>query len=277
MSRGVRPPVVAGAFYPEDPTRLREMVQRLLGTAPAAANPSPHLGLVVPHAGYPYSGAIAGKGFRFAAERGTPDVIVFLGANHTGRGPAVSLSDDAAWATPLGTVPVDDEALAHLESLGLRRAPEAFAGEHAIEVELPFVQVLFGDRVPILPVSVQWAPLLTLRAAATAIASAFRTRPAWFVVSSDFTHYEPDDRARARDARALDRILAGDEEGLHALVARERLSICGAGALVVLLSMSRHLDLSRIERIAYATSGDATGDREAVVGYAAVGLTEEVS
>jgi hypothetical protein len=142
-----------------------------------------------------------------------------------------------------------------------------------MEVVIPFLQGLFADVPPIVPVCVQLAPWADLVSGARALGAAIGGRRVWIVASSDFTHYEPDRVARALDHTALDLILAGDAEGFHRQTIERGLTICGAGAICVLLLLARDLGLKHSSLVDYATSGDVTQDRSSVVGYAAVSFS----
>ena len=276
MERNVRQPVVAGSFYPGDPTRLRDLVRDLLGDE-APAHTASSVGLIVPHAGYMYSGRVAGAGMRAASAYGKPDVVIVLGASHSGAGGAMVVPTEGAWRTPLGDVPLDGASIRRLTSLGIESNPMAFLREHSMEVVLPFLQVLFPEPGPVVPVCVQFAHWAVLVDGARAVASALDGRRAWIVASSDFTHYEPDSVARRLDRAALDLILAGDAEGFYRQTIERGLTICGAGAICVLLLVARELGLGHSKLVEYATSGDVTGDQSAVVGYAAALFTKETS
>lgn len=278
MERSVRAPVVAGSFYPADPNELREMVAGFLGGAPgsvAGVRAGSSVAAIVPHAGFVYSGGVAGAGFRAAAAFGRPDLVLLLGASHTGAGDALSLPVEAAWRTPLGDVALDAAAIERAHGLGLRGEPAAFRREHSMEVVLPFLQVLFADVPPVMPVCVRLAPWDALEVGAGALRDLIGTRRAWIVASSDFTHYESDRVARSIDRAALERILRRDAEGFYREVIERGLSICGAAAICVLLLLARDLGLARSELVSYTTSGDVTGDRDAVVGYAAALFSKE--
>jgi AmmeMemoRadiSam system protein B len=274
MGSSVREPVVAGSFYPGDSGRLRALVEEFLGE-PAPKRVPSSAGLIVPHAGYVYSGRVAGAGFRAASAFGRPDVILVLGASHSGLGGASALPTDGTWRTPLGDVPLASDLMEALAAAGIRRDASAFRREHSIEVQLPFLQVLFRDPVPVIPVCVQLAAFPLLATSAGAVSKVLGDSRVWVVASSDFTHYEPDAVARRLDRSALDFILAGDAEGFHREAVERALSICGAGAIVVLLLIARSLGLTCSSLIEYATSGDATGDRAAVVGYASTLFSKE--
>jgi AmmeMemoRadiSam system protein B len=267
-------PVVAGAFYPGDRDALRSAVDELLGDRPPLRETRESVGLVVPHAGYQYSGRVAGATFRQAANYGRPDVVFLLGASHSGLGPTFSLSDAAGWRTPLGDVPVDLGAVEMLVDAGMVIYEPAFLREHSAEVQLPFLQALWDEAPPVVPFCVQPGPLDDLVEAGATLAKAMEGRVVWVVASSDFTHYEPDAVARERDRLALDPILGLDAAGFYRLCGQRGLSICGVGAIATLLALARKKNWTTASLVAYETSGDSTGDRTAVVGYAGVVFTE---
>lgn len=277
MDDTVRAPIVAGAFYPGDPAVLRATVESFFQED--AARPDRKLGssvgLIAPHAGYPYSGAVAGAGYDRVGALGRPEAVVFLGANHTGIGMPLSLSGFAAWETPLGRSPIDVATVARLAKSGIPLSDAAFAREHSVEVQLPFVQSIWGIDLPIVPLCVASMPRVVAEETAETIVAAVDGRSVLVVASSDFTHYEPDAAARELDRSALEPIRALDGEGFDRVYRERRLSICGAGAILTLLGICRRLGLTKGELVRYATSGDMTGDRSAVVGYASVLFTGE--
>jgi hypothetical protein len=272
----VREPVAAGTFYPGTAAGLSAALGRLFpGEVRAAERPlEGPIGLVVPHAGYVYSGRVAAAGYAALAERGRPNWVLVLGANHTGMGRSLSLARMGTWRTPLGEAPIDTDLADRLIAAGIEVAEEAFLGEHSIEVELPFLQYLFGIQIPFVPVSVMLSPFPDLAVAGERIAEVVRGKGGAIVASSDFTHYEPAEVARRIDHGAIERILALDAEGFYERVVRERLSICGAAAITLLLAMGRRLGWNDARLVSYATSGDVTGDDRAVVGYASLLLGE---
>ena len=271
----VREPVVAGAFYPGNKEALSRNLEELFGEG-LRVNQEPLsscAGLIVPHAGYIYSGPTAAVGYRHLAALGRPAWALILGANHTGLGRPISLAQDGNWRTPLGESPIASALADRLVQEGLEIAPEAFDREHAIEVQLPFLQFLYGPSVPFVPVCVMLPSFPELKAAGEAIARVVRNEsPGAIIVSSDFTHYEPGEVARKKDRGAIERILALDTEGFHRKLVNESLSICGGGAITALLSAAGALGWRSAELLSYATSGDVTGDQSAVVGYAAIAL-----
>ena len=269
----VREPVVAGAFYPGNKEALSRSLEALLGDE-IAVNQEPlasSVGLIVPHAGYMYSGPTAAVGYRHLATLGRPAWALILGANHTGMGRPISLAHDGRWRTPLGESPIASELADRLVDEGLKLAPEAFDREHSIEVQLPFFQFLYGATISFVPICVMLPSFPKLKAAGEVIARVVRNEsPGALIVSSDFTHYESGEIAQKKDRGAIEPILALDAEGFHRKLVSESLSICGGGAITALLSAAGALGWRTGKLLSYATSGDVTGDHSAVVGYAAI-------
>jgi len=277
----IRPPYVAGTFYAASGGRLRAQIEWCFqselgpGTVPEVASQPLHgpVGLVSPHAGYQYSGPVAAHSFSWLARQGRPEAAVIVGTNHTGLGGPISISTAGAWETPLGRAEIDSA----LAELILERCPpvetreEAFAQEHSVELQLPFLQYLFGE--------IKFVPLVTLdqrkqaaRELGKALAEAVGDRPIALIASSDFTHYEPQDAAERKDRAAIERIVQLDLEGFYEAIRRDRASICGYGAIAAVIEAARILELGDGESLKYATSGDLTGERSAVVGYASIAI-----
>ncbi len=257
-----REPAVAGRFYPGDPAHLAREVAALIGPAAPAARA---LGVLAPHAGYVYSGAVAGETY---ARVEVPERAVVLCPNHTGRGARVALWPDGAWRVPLGRVTIDADLTAALRACPLVEDDRAaHLGEHALEVQLPFLMTRHpGITIAALclgPLDAGEAEELGL-----ALAAALRARPALVVASSDMSHYIPAETARELDRHALDRVLALDARGLHETVHREGITMCGVIPATVMLACVRELGAAKAELVRYANSGDVNGDHRSVVGYA---------
>jgi AmmeMemoRadiSam system protein B len=264
-----REPAVAGRFYPGEPDRLRAEVARHLSSAPEEA-PVRAVGVVAPHAGYVYSGDVAGA--TFAAVEVPPRAIV-LCPNHTGLGPLASLWADGGWRTPLGRVPVDPELAAALASCPLvSRDRSAHRLEHALEVELPFLQTR-RPGVAIAPLCLGPLDVRSCEALGHAVAEAARELGALVVASSDMSHYLPADEAARKDRRAIDALLALDPERLYETVRSEDITMCGVIPATVMLFAARELGATAARLVRYANSGDVNGDRRSVVGYAGVVVT----
>jgi MEMO1 family protein len=193
--------------------------------------------------------------------------------NHTGQGPLLSIMSRGGWETPLGVASIDSalaDALREKFPL-LTEDTEAHRNEHAIEVQLPFLQVSKPDFT-FVPIVLGTSKFEILEALGNAIGEllAAEPRPVLILASSDMNHYENDAVTRIKDHKAIDQILALDARGLFDVVMQEKISMCGFGPTVAMLIAARHLGATKAELIRYATSGDVSGDREMVVGYAGI-------
>jgi AmmeMemoRadiSam system protein B len=262
----IREPAVAGAFYPAGAAELAAGVDRYLAASGRAAKTA--IGVVVPHAGYIYSGAVAGATYATVA---VPARVVVLGPNHTGLGfSRAALSPADAWRTPIGAVPLDaplGEALA--AGPGVAPDAAAHAREHSLEVQLPFLQRARPD-VAVAPLCLAHLSYGQCERLADTVAGAARDAGALVVASSDMSHYLPAAEARAADHRALEPLLALDAEGLYRRVHEEEITMCGIIPAVVMLLAACALGARSAELVRYAHSGEVSGDDDRVVGYAGV-------
>ena len=264
-----REPAVAGRFYPARKERLADEVAGLLAERPGGRAtpepPRPVTGVLAPHAGYVYSGKVAGATY---ARVDVPERAVVMCPNHTGRGAAISVWPDGGWLTPLGRVPLDQPLTSALLASDLAVADrEAHRFEHALEVQLPFLQ-LRRPEVAIAALCLGPLSFARCEALGKAMAEAVRRRPALLVASSDMSHYLPARLAREKDMRALGRLLALDPQGLHEVVRREDISMCGYVPATVMLVAALELGAREAELVRYGNSAEASGDEESVVGYA---------
>lgn len=267
----LRHAAVAGQFYPRDPDDLRTEARGFLDQACVVGEvPVPAVGCIAPHAGYMYSGHVAGALF---GRIEVPERCIVLCPNHTGMGRALAIMSEGAWETPLGAVAIDTELADALKrSLPLLQEDlAAHRAEHAIEVELPFLQLRQPNLrfVPIALGTAQFEPLEKLGHAIAGVIAAQKER-VLIVASSDMNHYESDAVTRAKDHRAIERILSLDPRGLYDVVTQQNISMCGFGPAVAMLTAARRLGAKSAELVKYATSGDISGDRDMVVGYAGV-------
>jgi len=265
----VRRPAVAGRFYPAKPEALtRELDEYLAADASRPEKMQAALGCIVPHAGYMYSGHVAGAVFERLPARAT---YIILCPNHTGRGAPLAMMSKGEWLTPLGAVRIDADLAASLQHTCrlLMEDAKAHEDEHAIEVELPFLQRQVG-AFTFVPIAIGVSRYAALEALGHGMAQALRSSagPVLIVASSDMNHYEPDDITRVKDRKAIDQILALDAAGLYEVIRKEDITMCGYGPAVAMLTAAKDLGASRAELIRYATSADTSGDRSAVVGYA---------
>lgn len=266
MITPARAPAVAGRFYPADRNVLLHDLKSYLIPAEKASRTV--LGCMVPHAGYMYSGHVAGAVY---GAINLPERFVILGPNHTGRGVPLSIMSQGSWATPLGDVSLDSalaEAWKQKFPL-LEEDAEAHRSEHAIEVQLPFLQVLQPNArfVPITLGTSDYAVLAGLGMALAEVIVA-QHEPILIIASSDMNHYEDDAVTRLKDHKAIERIAALDPHGLFETIHREQISMCGYGPTIVMLTACKSLGARSAELVRYATSGDVSGDRRLVVGYA---------
>jgi len=267
----IREPAVAGRFYPSSPAQLERDVRKFLVPAKDIA-PLHAIGCILPHAGYMYSGAVAGA---VLARLALPRRYIILCPRHYPQGAPLAILSQGAWRTPLGDASIDSplaEALARACPL-LREDELAHATEHAIEVQLPFLQKLTPEFhfVPIALGTDRFQAFEDLgRAIATVVAA--QTEPVLVVASSDMNHYESDEITRNKDARAIDRILALDPRGLYDVVRRENITMCGYGPATTMLVAAKQLGATRAELIRYATSADVSGDTSWCVGYAGIAV-----
>ncbi len=265
-----RTAAVAGQFYPGQKEALREQVSSYLQQK---LEPQQAIGIMVPHAGYVYSGAIAGQTFGRVQ---VPDRVVLLGPNHTGYGAAQAVYPGGSWQTPLGDIPIDS-CLAEqiIAACGGATADElAHRYEHSLEVQVPFIQMM-APQARLVPVCLGHAPLEGMLAFGQGLGRLLAAQhvPTLLVASSDMTHFESADSARQHDMRALEKVLALDAEGLYRLVTAERISMCGVVPTVVMLAAARELGATKGTLVRYGNSGETTGDNAEVVGYAGVVIT----
>ncbi|GAB7079101.1 AmmeMemoRadiSam system protein B [Megalodesulfovibrio paquesii] len=272
----LRPPVVAGRFYDGSPELLRQDVQTRLALGAHLAGKAHSAGegrallTMVPHAGYFYSGDVAGKTLAAAP---LADCMLLLGPNHTGQGAALSLWAQGGWRIPGADVPVDEalaQALLRAEP-SLTPDQAAHRGEHSLEVLLPFL-IQTNPHCRIVPLAVAEPNLRTLLTVAHSMAGVLRAwhEPVTMLVSSDMSHYLPHEVAATQDELAINRILALDPEGLYTTVRTAHISMCGVLPMTLGLAIARELGAQPPELVAYTTSGEASGDYTQVVGYAGV-------
>lgn len=275
----VRRPAVAGRFYPSNPEVLARDIEEYAhaeSEAPGGAAEATFagaIGCLVPHAGYMYSGHVAGAVYRRLPARSS---YIILAPNHFGRGAPLAIMSTGAWLTPLGAAPIDPplaRSLARACHLLVEDA-EAHAGEHSLEVQLPFLQHLVKE-FSFVPVLIGVGGYAALESLGRGVARVVKQteKPILIVASSDMNHYEPDDVTRIKDRKAIDPILALDPKGLYEVIRREDISMCGYGPAVAMLTAAKELGATRAELVKYATSGDTSGDRSTVVGYAGIVVT----
>ena len=264
----IRKPAVAGRFYPANPVELQNALNTFIDPVQTRTKV---LGVVVPHAGYIYSGHVAGAVYSRVE---LPVRNIVLCPNHTGFGVPLSIMRSGVWRTPLGDMEIDEELSAELMKSDPRLEDdiEAHRLEHALEVQLPFMQHLLGASVRFVPITLGTGNLDRLQELGRAIAKVVQAVApgALIIASSDMNHYESDAITRVKDRKAIDQMLTLNAEGLYDVVRRENISMCGYGPAVSMLTAAKILGASKAELVRYATSGDVSLDFDHVVGYAGI-------
>lgn len=280
----IRPPAVAGSFYPSSPELLRKQIEQCFrgdlgpGEIPTVSDRPLQsvVGLVCPHAGYIYSGYAAAHSFASLARDGRPDTVILIGPNHRGLGQPISIFSKGIWHTPLGAVAVDEQLARELvaQNSKLSDDPTAHRGEHSLEVQLPFLQYLYGDSFRIVPVAVYLVGRAAMEALGSALSAVLPGRNTVVIASTDFTHYESQESAKRKDSEALRNILDLNPDGLVRTVELLDVTMCGVAPVVAMLTAARAVGARRAVLNTYYTSGDVTGDTSEVVGYASVTVTK---
>jgi len=263
----VRNPVVSGQFYPESPSQLETMIE---GMVDEKAVKEEVIGLVLPHAGYIYSGPVTGAAISKIKFK---DTFIIMGPNHTGRGKPLSIMTQGTWKTPLGEVEIDSELGRQIlaTSSHLEEDYTAHQYEHSIEVQLPFLQY-FKKDIRFVPIILAYSSGAVYKEVGRELAKTIKglNKEVVIIASSDMTHYEPQESAQRKDNKAIEAILDLNENELLERVDELNISMCGYAPAVSLISAAKELGAKRAELVRYQTSGDTTGDYSSVVGYAGV-------
>ena len=278
----VRAPAVAGTFYPSDADELVKLIEWSF-THPLGPGEVPEVsevrrresvGFMVPHAGYVYSGPVAAWAYCYLAKEGPPETVIIVGPNHTGLGSPISVMPPSIWETPLGHVHVDAEAVEEIvrESGVVDVDHAAHLYEHSLEVQLPFLQYLFGNKFKIVPIVMGLQTPEAAKALAKGIYRAMEKlgKDFTFLASSDLNHYEPHEITVKKDMMAIEKILKLDTEGLYRTLIENDISMCGPGPVMTLMELSKLYGVREGVLLKHATSGDTSGDYSQVVGYASV-------
>lgn len=264
----LRDPAVAGQFYPG---RADELEKTVSGYLLSETPPQKVIGAVMPHAGFIYSGAVAGE---TAASMVIPRTVIVLGPNHTGMGPAVSVFPGGSWRMPFGEVTVNQDLVEKILQRCELAHPDQLAHlrEHSIEVQLPFLRYARGDEVDFVPIMVSRLGKDECRMIGKALADVIgdSEEEILLVASSDMTHYESHQSAKAKDSEAISKILDLDPDGLMDTVASRQISMCGIFPTTIMLHTAMALGATSARLVKYATSGEVSGDYEKVVGYAGI-------
>lgn len=277
----MRYPAVAGQFYAGSQRALIKQIEDCYlhplgpGMLPSLKKGKRRIvGLVSPHAGYMYSGPVAAHGFFRLASEGTPESFVIIGPNHTGMGSGVSIVASGEWETPLGRMEIDEKLASKIaeKSEIIDVDEEAHIYEHSIEVQLPFIQYVFGSSVKFVPICMMFQDERTSLEVGEAIAKACSDLDVVVMASTDFTHYESQESAVRKDRMAIERILRLDAKGLLRCVEENNITMCGSGPVAAMLTACGRMGAKDAELLKYATSGDVAGWMAEVVGYASIAI-----
>ena len=276
----IRRPTQAGAFYEGDAEALKTQIENCFlhefgpKKHPEVSKNGPRdlVGLVCPHAGYMFSGTVAANAYYELARDGKPDTVVILGPNHTGYGSALALMNEGVWRTPLGDVEVDGVTANQIvqETRLVDVDDLAHRFEHSIEVQLPFLQYLYGNEFKFVPVCFQLQDLSSAIEVGNALVKVLASKNAVVIASSDMTHYEPQGNAAAKDLAALKAVEAMDEKRFYSIIETRNVTACGYGPIATVIAAAKGLGVKEAKLLCYKSSGDVTGDYSSVVGYAAV-------
>ncbi len=276
----LRQPAVAGAFYPDNPENLKKLIENCflddvsVGYIPKLESfegDDYPINIMVPHAGYQYSGAIAAHGYCEIVKHGFPEVFIILSPNHTGFGSEISIFNDGEWVTPLGNIEVDNEfADSIIEHSDIAEAEfSAHLREHSIEVQLPFLQY-FSTDFKIVPITMGNQTFVTSNDLANAIFEAGNklNKSYCVIASTDLSHFNNQEKANKVDGFVLEDISEMNEFKLFEEVVQYNITMCGYGPVMATISLSKRCGKNNCDILAYRTSGDVTGDLTSVVGYA---------
>ena len=276
----IRLPCVAGSFYEGNAESLKAQIDScFLQEFGPKKRPKVNengareiLGLVCPHAGYMFSGAVAANAYYQLALDGRPDTVVILGPNHTGYGSALALMNEGFWSTPLGDAEIDAETANRIvrETRLVDVDELAHRFEHSIEVQLPFLQYLYGSKFKFVPICFQMQDLSSAVEVGKALVKVLASKNAVIIASSDMTHYEPQRNAAAKDLTALKAVEAMDEKQFYSIIEAQNVTACGYGPIATVITAAKGLGAKEAKLLCYKSSGDVTGDYSSVVGYAAV-------
>lgn len=272
----IRTPAVAGMFYPGQKNELESVIDECFlheygpGKKPPSNTKEKVFGVICPHAGYMYSGPVAANSYYLISSY-HPELVIILGPNHWGIGCNVAAMKDGAWQTPLGQVAVDSDAVANLSKISDIVELDFFSHtkDHSLEVQVPMLQKIY-PRFKILPIILIDQSYEMVKELGPAVAKIAQTKKTMIVGSSDFTHYEPNDYAHKQDEALIEPILRLDLDGFYEVLQQKNVSACGYGAMATTMVACKELGATKGRLLRYATSGDVTGEKSSVVGYASI-------
>ena len=273
----IRTPAVSGTFYPENEKKLKNLIHECFmhpigpgKTSPTDSNEKIY-GVICPHAGFVYSGPVACHSF-YSISASSSNLAIIVGPNHYGIGQNVASMIDVSWKTPLGLAEVDSNSVLELrEYLDILEIDSfSHSKEHSIEVQIPMLQEVFSHEMKILPISLINQEQKTATLVGSAIAKIAEKKDALLIGSSDFTHYEENGFAHRQDLALIDPILKLDVDGFYKILYERKVTACGFGAIASIMTACKELGATQGKLLKYATSGDISGDKSSVVGYASI-------
>jgi len=273
----IRTPAVSGTFYPDDQKELKSLIHNCFthpigpGKMPPTGSDQKIYGVICPHAGFVYSGPVACHSF-YSISSSTSKLAIITGPNHYGIGQSIASMIDASWKTPLGLMEVDSESALELRNgLDILELDSfSHSKEHSIEVQVPMLQETFSHEMKILPVSLINQEQKTAVKVGSAIAKIAQKKDALLIGSSDFTHYEENEFAHRQDLALIDPILKLDVDEFYKILKERHVTACGFGAIASTMIACKELGATEGKLLKYATSGDVSGDKSSVVGYASI-------
>ena len=273
----IRTPAVSGTFYPENEKKLKNLIHECFmhPIGPGKTSPTDSdekiYGVICPHAGFVYSGPVACHSF-YSLSASSSKLAIIVGPNHYGIGQNVASMVDASWKTPLGLVEVDSDSVLELrEHLDILEIDSfSHSKEHSIEVQIPILQEVFSNEMKILPISLINQEQKTATLVGSAIAKIAQEKDALLIGSSDFTHYEENEFAHRQDLALIDPILKLDVDEFYKILYERKVTACGFGAIASIMTACKELGATQGKLLKYATSGDVSGDKSSVVGYASI-------
>jgi len=273
----IRKPVVAGQFYENDPQKLTQSIENCFihklgpGKKPPNLESQKIYGIICPHAGYMYSGAPAAHAYHAISSQDI-DLAVIIGPNHWGIGSDIATMCDGKWKTPLGMIEIDSDASSHFLDLTKNVKDDFFSHtkDHSLEVQIPMLQIVFPEKLKILPIIMKQQDIETAKEIGSAIADIAKTRKLTIIGSSDFTHYEENAFAYEQDKALIEPILKLDVEGFYNILKERKVSACGYGAIASTIVACKTLGATKGILLSYSTSGDITGIKDSVVGYGSI-------
>ena len=273
----VRTPAVAGLFYPKSKQELKSSVRNCFlhtygpGKIPPSSQDKRIIGIICPHAGFEYSGPIAANSYYTIASQ-RPDLVIIIGPNHWGIGKNVATMKEGIWRTPLGDIEVDTESATEINKISKLIEFDSFSHtrDHCLEVQLPMLQEIFSHKFKLLPLILIDQSHHAANEIGNAIARVAKIRKTLIIGSSDFTHYEPNDFAHEQDKALIDTIIDLNVDRFYSTLEKKQVSACGYGAIASTMIACKELGAVKGTLIKYATSGDITGNKSSVVGYASI-------